>query len=149
MCSKPVAWKGAHCCGYGPYTCTLIKNLMRMMMICAHTFASNWQLPLLNQRKEKRKYVIQTGNRTQDLWLMSQVPYRLRYAAQQLFRKGVICIIAKLHWTDLVICSHSREEETQSYCHRNTVPKLSILPHVIRSTVLKFIIAPDIRCAWQ
>ena len=19
MCSKPVVWKGAHCCGYGPY----------------------------------------------------------------------------------------------------------------------------------
>ena len=25
-CSKPVAWKGAHCCGYGPYTCMLIKK---------------------------------------------------------------------------------------------------------------------------
>ena len=25
--------KGAHCCGYGPYTCMLIKNLMMMMMI--------------------------------------------------------------------------------------------------------------------
>ena len=23
--------RGAHCCGYGPYTCTLIKNLMMMM----------------------------------------------------------------------------------------------------------------------
>ena len=32
-CSKPVAWKGAQCCGYGPYSCTLIKN--PMMMICA------------------------------------------------------------------------------------------------------------------
>ena len=32
-CSKPVAWKGAHCCGYGPCTCTLIKNLMMMMMM--------------------------------------------------------------------------------------------------------------------
>ena len=30
-CSKPVAWKGAHCCGYGPYT--LIKNPMMMMMM--------------------------------------------------------------------------------------------------------------------
>ena len=27
------AWKGAHCCGYGPYTCMLIKNMMMMMMI--------------------------------------------------------------------------------------------------------------------
>ena len=33
MCSKPVAWKGAHCCGYGPYTCMLIKNPMMMMMM--------------------------------------------------------------------------------------------------------------------
>ena len=31
-CSKPVAWKGAHCCGYGPCTCTLIKNPMMMMI---------------------------------------------------------------------------------------------------------------------
>ena len=31
-CSKPVAWKGAHCCGYGPFTCTLIKNPMMMMI---------------------------------------------------------------------------------------------------------------------
>ena len=32
-CSKPVAWKGAHWCGYGPNTCTLIKNMMMMMMM--------------------------------------------------------------------------------------------------------------------
>ena len=31
-CSKPVAWKGALCCGQSPYTCTLIKNPMVMMM---------------------------------------------------------------------------------------------------------------------
>ena len=29
-CSKPVTWNGAQCCGYGPYTCTLIKNPMMM-----------------------------------------------------------------------------------------------------------------------
>ena len=34
MCA--VAWKGAHCCGYGPYTCILIKNLMMMMMMTIH-----------------------------------------------------------------------------------------------------------------
>ena len=27
-CSKPVTWMGAHCCGYCPCTCMLIKNLM-------------------------------------------------------------------------------------------------------------------------
>ena len=26
------SWKGAHCCGYGPYTCTLIKNLMMTLI---------------------------------------------------------------------------------------------------------------------
>ena len=37
----------------------------------AHTFASNWQLPLLNQRKEKRKYVARPDiePRTSDLWV--------------------------------------------------------------------------------
>ena len=43
------------------------------------TFTSNWQLPFLNQRKEK--VCGQTEYRTQDLWLSSQVPYRLRYVA--------------------------------------------------------------------
>ena len=37
--SKPVAWKGAHCCGYGRYTCTLIKNLMMMMMMSLETIS--------------------------------------------------------------------------------------------------------------
>ena len=27
----------------------------------AHSFASNWQLPFLNQRKEKRKYLAEPG----------------------------------------------------------------------------------------
>ena len=31
--AKPVTWKGAHCCGYGPCTCMLIKNMMMMMMM--------------------------------------------------------------------------------------------------------------------
>ena len=30
-CNKPVAWKGAHCYGFGPYICTLIKNPLMMM----------------------------------------------------------------------------------------------------------------------
>ena len=35
----------------------------------AHTFASNWQLPFLKKRKEKRKYVARPGiePRTPDL----------------------------------------------------------------------------------
>ena len=31
--SQLFAWKGAHCCENGPYTCTLIKNPMMMMMM--------------------------------------------------------------------------------------------------------------------
>ena len=40
-----------------------------------------------------------------------------------LFRKGKTCIIAKVHWTDLVICtcSHSREGKIPSYSQINTV----------------------------
>ena len=54
-CSKPVAWKGAHCCGYGPCTCTLIKNPMMMMMMNKGKFWLNvhrkipvYCLPYLN-----------------------------------------------------------------------------------------------------
>ena len=32
-CSKPAIWKDAHCCGFCPCTCTLIKNLIMMIMI--------------------------------------------------------------------------------------------------------------------
>ena len=39
----------------------------------------------------------------------------------RLFRKGKIRIIANFHWSDLVICSHSRERTTPSYSRRNTV----------------------------
>ena len=40
LCSKPVAWKGTHCCGYGPCTCMLIKNpMMMVMMICDPVFS--------------------------------------------------------------------------------------------------------------
>ena len=49
----------------------------------AHTFASNWQLPFLKKRKEKRKYVARPGIEPRTPWLTSQVPYRLRYAARQ------------------------------------------------------------------
>ena len=38
-----------------------------------------------------------------------------------LFRKGKTCVIAKIHRTDLVICSHSREGQTLSYRRINTV----------------------------
>ena len=38
-----------------------------------------------------------------------------------LFRKGKTHIIAKFHWTDLVICSHSKDRKTLSYSRRNTV----------------------------
>ena len=34
---------------------------------------------------------------------------------------GKTGIIAKFHWTDLVICSHSREGKSLSYSEINTV----------------------------
>ena len=44
-CSKPVAWKGAHCCGYGPNTGRLIKNpMMMMMMIVLQQYFSDFKL---------------------------------------------------------------------------------------------------------
>ena len=39
-----------------------------------------------------------------------------------MFWKGKTCIIAKLHRTDRVICSHSREVKPPSYSRINTVP---------------------------
>ena len=38
-----------------------------------------------------------------------------------LFKKGKTHITAKLHRTDLIICTHSREEKTPSYSPINTV----------------------------
>ena len=65
---------------YGPnypkYRNTLIINcnsnvllLLLFYVLPAHTFASNRQLPLLNQQKEKQKYVARPGSkpRTSDL----------------------------------------------------------------------------------
>ena len=45
----------------------------------------------------------------------------------ELFKKGKTGIIAKLHGTDLVICSHSREWKTPSYGQINTVNGLHIM----------------------
>ena len=34
MCAaSQLPGRGPHCCGFGPYTCTLIKNLMMMMIL--------------------------------------------------------------------------------------------------------------------
>ena len=44
-----------------------------------------------------------------------------------LFRKGNTPIIAKLHRTDQVICSHSRERKPPSYSRINTVDVLFLL----------------------
>ena len=50
-----------------------------------------------------------------------------------LFRNGKTCIIAKFHWTDLVICSHSRKGKTPSYSQINTVNGFICSSHVIRA----------------
>ena len=48
------------------------------------------------------------------------LPIALRGPAG-LFRKGKAGIIAKLHRTRSIICSHSRERKTPSYSQINTV----------------------------
>ena len=45
------------------------------------TMQQQQQLPFLNQQKEKWKVCGQTGYWTQDLWLLSQMCYRLPHAA--------------------------------------------------------------------
>ena len=49
--------------------CLGLDLLWGLPVLCAHTFTSNRQLPFLNQRKEKRKYVARLGieARTSDL----------------------------------------------------------------------------------
>ena len=42
---------------------------------------SNWQLPFLKKAEGETKVCCQTGYRSQNPWLTSQVPYRLCYAA--------------------------------------------------------------------
>ena len=62
--------------------------------------------------------------------------YRMDLARSlRLFRNGKTHIIAKFHWTDLVICSHSRERKTPSYSQRNTVfLQENIQQHLILTT---------------
>ena len=47
-----------------------------------------------------------------------------------LFRKGKTCITAKLHMTNLIICTHSREWKAPSYSRINTVLECMVLLHV-------------------
>ena len=62
----------------------------------------------------------------------------------KLFRKIKTCIIAKFHWTDSVICSHSREGKTLSYSQINminghlkliTCTKSTYLEHTARCAI--------------
>ena len=48
-----------------------------------------------------------------------------------MFTKGKTSIIAKLHRTDIVTCSHSREGETPSYSQTNTVVLYGSHLHVL------------------
>ena len=62
----------------------------------------------------------------------------------KLFRKSKTCIIAKIHWTDSVICSDSREGKTPSYSQVNTInghlrlitcTKSAHLEHTVRCAI--------------
>ena len=58
-----------------------------------------------------------------------------------LFRKGKTRITAKFHWSDLEVCSHSRERKTLSYSQKNTVD----LDQVVHNDELIFKI--PVRCS--
>ena len=58
-----------------------------------------------------------------------------------LFRKGKTRITAKFHWTDLEVCSHSRERKTLSYSQKNTVD----LDQVVHNDELFFVL--PVRCS--
>ena len=59
--------------------------------------------------ERKRKVCGQTGYRTQDLWLMSQVPYWLRYAAQSNFKSQyshLLLLSAYMYMTTWLLVIH-------------------------------------------
>ena len=58
-----------------------------------------------------------------------------------MFRKGKTRIIAKLHRTDIVICSHSREGKIPSYSQTNTVKEAAFAASCLKGS--KFFIAAD------
>ena len=58
----------------------------------------------LPKQSQKSRSILQDGSRSLGL-----------------FRKGKARITAKLHRTDLIICTHSREGKTPSYSRINTV----------------------------
>ena len=62
-----------------------------------------WRFSLLKQPQKSRS-ILQDGSRS-----------------LRLFRKGKTHIIAKFHWTDLVICNHSGDGKPPSYSWINTV----------------------------
>ena len=66
------------------------------------------EFSFLTKQSQKSRSVLQDGSRS-----------------LVLFRKGETRITAKLHRTDLVICTHSREGKTPSYLQINTVLLLS------------------------
>ena len=58
----------------------------------------------LSKQPQKSRSILQDGSRS-----------------LRLFRKGKTHIIAKFHWTDLVICNHSGDGKPPSYSRINTV----------------------------
>ena len=121
-CSKPVTWKGAHCCGYCPCTCTLIKNPMMMMMkdglITGHNIIL-WQTKAMENCHAIYYYRFSLDIR-QSCFLPKQFQKSrsIFYDGSRslgLFRKGKNRISSKFHWTDSVISIYSREGKTLPY----------------------------------
>ena len=74
--------------------------LQAVNQYCAHSFARNWQLPFLNQRKgenDRRKYFMinlhermlptSAGVKTRDLLVSSRTRIQLRHRARQIIKR--------------------------------------------------------------
>ena len=85
-------------------------------------------LPFLNP-VEGEKVCGQTGYRTQDLWLMSQVPYRLHYAARPGFQWNLV--IVSMTWRK------SYTKDTLDYILPMLWPFVSFSHFINRSSCLR------------
>ena len=99
-------------------------------------YFSAYKTKFLKQSQTSRS-ILQDGSRSLRL-LQSQTSRSILQDGSRslrLFRKGKTHIIAKFHWTDLVICSHSKERKTPTYSRRNTVVpsahRMSLKSHLI------------------
>ena len=78
----------------------------------------------LESAEGETKVCGQTGYRTHDLWLTSQVPYRLRYALRLLLKKIQIIMSFKDWRSKVYTFCHAPELMTSYICSHNKSPFL-------------------------